>query len=268
MSAKKKPKAKKTTAKKTTGQKTPKKTTMKKTTKKRAAKKKAPAKASAKKTETAKKATAKPKAAGTKKDSGKRGTKRTAAGTGTPSQRSKGGITVQIAPRRPSLAIAPGVMITNRQRQEPRPENADTEETRKLTRSELTEIKDQLLTKREQLLHGIRRELADHRARAANTPADEADKATDAYDESLSFEIATASDEELEEIEEALEKIADGTYGQCELCGCTIAPSRLKILPYATACKACRDAKERAKNRGDGIVSWGLVSDSDDEEEE
>ncbi len=44
----------------------------------------------------------------------------------------------------------------------------------------------------------------------------------------------------VEEIDRALAKIADGTYGYCEQCGQPIPKARLKALPYAALCVACK----------------------------
>ena len=44
----------------------------------------------------------------------------------------------------------------------------------------------------------------------------------------------------VEEIDKALAKIADGSYGYCEQCGQPIPKARLKALPYAAMCVACK----------------------------
>ncbi|MFZ0173622.1 MAG: TraR/DksA C4-type zinc finger protein [Acidimicrobiales bacterium] len=44
------------------------------------------------------------------------------------------------------------------------------------------------------------------------------------------------------EIDRALEKLANGTYGLCDACGDEIAPERLEILPWATRCITCQAA--------------------------
>ena len=44
----------------------------------------------------------------------------------------------------------------------------------------------------------------------------------------------------VEEIDRALAKIDAGTYGTCEQCGQPIPRARLKALPYATLCVACK----------------------------
>ena len=45
--------------------------------------------------------------------------------------------------------------------------------------------------------------------------------------------------EEIREINLALEKIANGTYGICEICAKRIQPKRLKALPAARLCREC-----------------------------
>ena len=44
----------------------------------------------------------------------------------------------------------------------------------------------------------------------------------------------------IEEIDRAVEKIYDGSYGKCERCGNPIPKERLKALPYAALCVKCK----------------------------
>ncbi len=180
---------------------------------------------------------------------------------------SNSGLGIKIATKKPALSIAPGVMILGR------PAQAKTEQKarpsdRRLSKKEQLEIKNFLLERRERLLAGMRRELAMQKERAESKVADEVDKATDAYDEDLSFEIATANDQELEEIQVALEKIERGTYGECEICGCGISPSRLKILPSATTCVSCRGQEEMARRRDDGTPLFAMMGEDGDADAE
>jgi DnaK suppressor protein len=50
---------------------------------------------------------------------------------------------------------------------------------------------------------------------------------------------------ELREIENALRRIAGGTYGECEGCGEPISPARLKALPWARFCLSCQENLSR-----------------------
>ena len=49
---------------------------------------------------------------------------------------------------------------------------------------------------------------------------------------------------ELREIEAALERIAEGTYGICEKCGKEISEGRLKLIPYTRFCRECAEKEE------------------------
>ena len=43
---------------------------------------------------------------------------------------------------------------------------------------------------------------------------------------------------------DALAKLDDGTYGDCETCGCSIPIARLGAVPYARHCVACQERDE------------------------
>ncbi len=173
---------------------------------------------------------------------------------------SNSGLGIKTSSKKPALSVAPGVMILGRPAQA-KPDQPPRPSDRRLSKKEQTEIKNFLMEKRERLLAGMRRELALQKERAESKAADEVDKATDAYDEDLSFEIATANDQELQDIQTALEKIEKGTYGECEICGCAISPSRLKILPSATTCVSCRGQEELARRRDDGQQLFSMMED-------
>jgi DnaK suppressor protein len=48
----------------------------------------------------------------------------------------------------------------------------------------------------------------------------------------------------LSQVDAALERISEGTYGICENCGNPINPERLEVLPYATLCIKCQMKQE------------------------
>ncbi|MBX6355938.1 MAG: TraR/DksA C4-type zinc finger protein [Micromonosporaceae bacterium] len=64
------------------------------------------------------------------------------------------------------------------------------------------------------------------------TTADPADPATHAA-------LLSATRQSLADVTEALRRIEQGTYGQCEACGQAIPPERLEIIPHARTCVAC-----------------------------
>lgn len=63
-----------------------------------------------------------------------------------------------------------------------------------------------------------------------------ADSATETFMRELDEGLEENADHLLDEIEAALTRIAEGTYGLCRSCGQPIAPERLEAVPYATLC--------------------------------
>jgi DnaK suppressor protein len=76
---------------------------------------------------------------------------------------------------------------------------------------------------------------------------DTSDMASDAADGDLSLRIAESETVEAGEIERAIEKIDNGTYGLCEMCNKPINAERLLFLPYVTQCIKCQALAEIRK---------------------
>jgi DnaK suppressor protein len=71
-----------------------------------------------------------------------------------------------------------------------------------------------------------------------------ADTATVTVDREIDYTLEENSEHVLAEIDAALKRIEDGTFGICRTCGKPIEPERLELLPYATQ---CIDDKRRAE---------------------
>jgi len=71
-----------------------------------------------------------------------------------------------------------------------------------------------------------------------------ADTATDTYDRELDYTLEENSEHVLTEIDAALRRIDDGSYGQCTSCGRQIPEERLEARPYATLCIDCQRQRE------------------------
>jgi DnaK suppressor protein len=72
-----------------------------------------------------------------------------------------------------------------------------------------------------------------------------ADTATETYDRELDFTLEENSGHVLQEIEAALKRIDEGTYGICTNCGKQIPEERLESLPWATVGIDCLRNLER-----------------------
>jgi RNA polymerase-binding protein DksA len=71
-----------------------------------------------------------------------------------------------------------------------------------------------------------------------------ADLATDAYDREFSLGLASCDRNVLLQIDDALTRIKEGSYGTCEGCKKAIAKVRLKALPFARLCLKCQSLQE------------------------
>ena len=64
----------------------------------------------------------------------------------------------------------------------------------------------------------------------------------------------------LKAIDDALRKIEDGTYGECEECGEPINKKRLKILPFAKYCVKCQsEIEQRVKQQTEESLEDSLL---------
>lgn len=76
-----------------------------------------------------------------------------------------------------------------------------------------------------------------------------ADQGTDNFDRELALNLASSRQESLYDIEDALRRADEGTYGACESCGGAIELPRLKALPFAKKCMSCQNAAERGRTK-------------------
>jgi len=74
---------------------------------------------------------------------------------------------------------------------------------------------------------------------------DQADVGSASFERDQEMVIVNNARDMLEQSQHALERIADGTYGQCENCGNPIGKNRLMAFPRATLCLSCKQREER-----------------------
>jgi DnaK suppressor protein len=75
-----------------------------------------------------------------------------------------------------------------------------------------------------------------------------ADAGTDAMEREQSFMLAANLTRTLNEIEDALGRVRDGSYGVCGRCSRAIGVKRLLALPYAHLCLACQETVDQGRD--------------------
>jgi DnaK suppressor protein len=77
---------------------------------------------------------------------------------------------------------------------------------------------------------------------------DEVDQASAELDQGMRMRFRNRERFLIKKIDEALARIEDGTFGECESCGCEIGINRLLARPTATLCVECKEEQERIEN--------------------
>ncbi len=105
-----------------------------------------------------------------------------------------------------------------------------------LKKSELEKFRKILLDLKNQITHILQgtteevKEVDESRGYSQH----QADEGTDDFGKTISLEVSTRGYQILRQIDRALEKIDEGTYGICDISGKEIPKARLEAIPYAT----------------------------------
>ena len=81
----------------------------------------------------------------------------------------------------------------------------------------------------------------------STVPYHMADVGTDNFEHEFTLGLIENEEEELREIDAALERIEETSYGVCETCEKPIPKGRLKVIPYARLCIDCKRDEENGK---------------------
>ena len=78
-------------------------------------------------------------------------------------------------------------------------------------------------------------------------PGDAIDESCGNASKEAIFATYSQSRTQLRKVEHALDRITNGEYGICSLCGETIGVKRLEAVPWVTTCIECQEQSERAR---------------------
>lgn len=105
-------------------------------------------------------------------------------------------------------------------------------------RQRLDEMKEKILAEMNQAARSEREGLKDE-------GMDTYDLASEERDREISFILSDRERVKMGAIDDALQRIGDGSYGLCESCGLEIAEERLEALPFTRLCRDCQQDMER-----------------------
>ncbi len=136
-------------------------------------------------------------------------------------------------------------------------------------RLHLIELRDHLVD----AMTGVAQDNLRSRADGSDSSAfgmHQADAGSDAYDRDFAMNLLSQEQDALYEIEEALKRIEDGTYGVCEMSGEPIPEARLEAIPFArltVGCQAQLEAQMGGHGRSHGRPTrslFGLMDNASD----
>ena len=119
-----------------------------------------------------------------------------------------------------------------------------------MTNTDLAIHREKLLALRASLLGDMTHMeddfLQDH-AKTISIPTDKEEIGSVASDQELTLTLLGSDEDILDQIEAAIKRIEEGSYGRCEACGEQIPKTRLDAIPYAAQCVQCASQQEEGQ---------------------
>ena len=79
---------------------------------------------------------------------------------------------------------------------------------------------------------------------ATQEAQDVVDKAESSYTKEFLLSLSDTERKQLVLIDKALQRIKEGTYGKCQMCGTEVGRKRLEAVPWAQHCFSCQEKAE------------------------
>ncbi|HIE03315.1 MAG TPA: TraR/DksA family transcriptional regulator [Candidatus Latescibacteria bacterium] len=123
-----------------------------------------------------------------------------------------------------------------------------------------------VLKERERILRGLSNVQEDLKETSEETLIEEIDKAFSSEGRELLSSFVDRHTEGLEAVNQALERIKEGTYGICVRCGREISEERLEAIPTASLCLSCQQELERQSRASQALISSPLRQWTEEDE--
>ena len=107
-------------------------------------------------------------------------------------------------------------------------------------------IRERLMTRRDELRARELRVNTGLKQQPDLSTSDYGDVSTESERNGILTALSRTADAELKRIDDALQRLAEGRYTTCVVCGEEIEPQRLEAVPYADRCIGCAERGEDA----------------------
>jgi DnaK suppressor protein len=117
-----------------------------------------------------------------------------------------------------------------------------------MTKQQLDQLHQILEQRRKEILQTLTRAQKEGRGLHGDYPQDMGDRSVTSFSKELLFHQSTERHMLLRSIEAALERIDNGTFGECISCGEQISAKRLEAMPFTAYCRDCQERLEDERN--------------------
>jgi RNA polymerase-binding transcription factor len=114
-----------------------------------------------------------------------------------------------------------------------------------MDKKKLDTFRKKLEERQQALRKAVSRTEEDGRIADQEAAQDIADRAANSYTKEFLFSQSNTERALLNMVESALQRIREGSFGECVSCGNEINPKRLEAVPWTRYCIACQEKKEQ-----------------------
>ncbi|HZS27746.1 MAG TPA: TraR/DksA C4-type zinc finger protein [Candidatus Angelobacter sp.] len=119
--------------------------------------------------------------------------------------------------------------------------------SKRMDKKKLDTFKKRLEERQQSLRKMVSRTEEDGRIADQDSAQDIADRAASSYTKEFLFSQSNNDRQLLQMVESALQRIREGSFGECINCGNEINPKRLEAVPWTRFCIACQEKKEKGE---------------------
>lgn len=240
---------------------TAKATTKKVSTSKSATKKPAVKKAVTKKVTTKKTAT---KKAITKKPTAKKAVTAKAGTAKSTAKKTKKAVTKKaVTTKKKAIEMTPEL---RKLLSEPIYQATPVSKSKKFTK----EITDVLNAEKTKILNEVSEQIRSETKDSKDDGGDIYDIASGERERELSLTFGDRERNKLQNVEDALQRLKDGIYGECDECGEPIGEQRLRALPFTCVCVECKSREEKGialRGKSDEFAGSGMMEKSEGDDD-
>ncbi|PYP89789.1 MAG: RNA polymerase-binding protein DksA [Candidatus Angelobacter sp. Gp1-AA117] len=116
-----------------------------------------------------------------------------------------------------------------------------------MDKKKLEAFRKKLEERQQALRKTVSRTEEDGRTADQDSAQDIADRAASSYTKEFLFSVSNNERQLLQMVETALQRIREGSFGECVNCGSEINPKRLEAVPWTRYCIACQEKLEQGQ---------------------